>query len=929
MATYTIKRALFAITFSVIVIGCVKEAEQQPQEQNSENLHEVVFHAGWAPETKTVLQEDGSVWWSPWDEISLFVEGNEDAGGFKFTSTITEPASTAEFIGQISDSNTKYTAIYPYNEDNCVFSDGRIQITIPTRQIAKEGTFADGALVSIAVSEDRNLYFRNVCSGIKFSVANEGIQEVEFAVINDFRFWHLSGVFLLDKDGNYNVVNGSYKVSVIAPDGQCFAPGKYYYVTIPALELWNGLSITYRKETTEATLFLNNTVSFEKSVFKRLYNKDAGLEFHNAPKHATIPDFASMLPNGLDNNRSKITEVHFYISTDKTTETILDSSPDETSEPIYFELKGTVANYYTKAEVYKVLSAGSLFSEWTSLQHLDLSMFDVSSCTDFGGMFQMCYALKDIQFGDFDITNAKRLCNMFDKCVSLESIALSRFNTSNVQDMNYMFYDCRALKELDLSNFDTHNVMEMGGLFWGCYSLEKLDISSFTSDRLDYAAGLFSWCTSLLKLNMGSFNLSSLSNNFYTCHKLASRSRNCAILCTPSTKEVLLSFDAHLSTCESYVQWFLPGDVLPDLSIINDPALYYSTDYSQDKKVKLLNVATEGNGVNVVIMGEAYTDRLIADGTYERDMVDAMNQLFSVEPLKSFKHLFNVYMVNAVSENEVLEKDGGFTTFKYHYYDGGEKIDCDDFAINDYLYEAVGQRRGREDTEVTTLIVVNDYSGNGVAMVVGGGYSTGEHYDYPAKIAGVAFVCKSLNSEPFHYTTCHEFGHAFAALHDEYIRYSGEMEEWESESKKNSQSILGWWPNVSFTSDPSQVSWRRFMEEGSGYGEDEVSIIEGAYYSHGIWRSVSNSMMSMGGEYSVPAREAMYKRIHKLAYGDNWQYSFEDFVNWDRGIFASTQQATKSYPRTMVSSFEHPKPFFKMEESISNDGKRTVRVIMN
>ena len=69
---------------------CNQEIEQQ---QPQEELHDGVFHAGWAPETKTVLQEDGSVWWSSGDEISLFVgEGNN--GGYKLTSTNNEPYFT-------------------------------------------------------------------------------------------------------------------------------------------------------------------------------------------------------------------------------------------------------------------------------------------------------------------------------------------------------------------------------------------------------------------------------------------------------------------------------------------------------------------------------------------------------------------------------------------------------------------------------------------------------------------------------------------------------------------------------------------------------------------------------------------------------------------------------------------------------------------
>lgn len=72
MKTISLQKTLWVVLLSFLFIGCVKEVEQQ---QPQGELHEVVFHAGWAPETKTVLQDDGSVWWSPGDEISLFVKG--------------------------------------------------------------------------------------------------------------------------------------------------------------------------------------------------------------------------------------------------------------------------------------------------------------------------------------------------------------------------------------------------------------------------------------------------------------------------------------------------------------------------------------------------------------------------------------------------------------------------------------------------------------------------------------------------------------------------------------------------------------------------------------------------------------------------------------------------------------------------------------
>lgn len=928
MTHHLMKTALSLLIIPILLAGCAKIKESEvPQDQ--EGLHEVVFHAGWDPGTRTMLQEDGSVWWEPGDEISLFVDMGYE-GGYKLKSIESEVSPKADFIGEIPELNEgEYVAIYPFDESTFYRQEGEtmmVGLILPERQIARENNFPDKTFKSIAVSTDDRLNFKNLFSGIKFSVANDGVKEIEFAVTQDPFLPDcgtcLSGALSFSKEGELLSTSGFGKVSIVAPDDQCFVPGKYYYITIPARTFENGLIITYRKETTEATLVLDQDVTFKKSTFKRLYEKDADLDFHErSGKYATIPHFGSLLPNGID--AKKITEAHFYVSSDKTTDTVLDSYPDYTSEPIYFEMNGTVANYYTNADVYKVVRASSLFGGWSSLQSLNLSSFDVSACSDFSGMFSGCLALKELELGDFDTSNAKNMSTMFCDCISLETLDLSSFKTLNVQEMNYMFLHCYSLKELDLSNFDTHNVTSMGEMFEWCYRLEKLDISSFTSDKLEYAPGLFNQCLTLLKLDMGYFDLSMLSNNYYTCYKLANRSRNCAVLCTPATKEVMLSPDARLQGCADYIQWFVPGETLPDLSMNPDPDLYYSTDYSKDKAVKMLNVATEGQGINVVIMGEAYSDRLIDDGTYEKDMTAAMEQLFSVEPFKSFRHMFNVYMVNAVSENEVV---GEFTAFGYYYdsWFGNGGVDRDDIAINEYVSQAVGRDENRD---VTTLIVVNRYSGDGVAMVNGGGGTDDEYYDYPAKLAGVAFVEKTTDGDRFRYTVCHEFGHAFAALHDEYVKYEGEMETWESDSKQYYQLHFGWWANIAFTSNPILVGWSRFLAADSGYDETEVSIIEGALYSQGIWKSVDQSMMNAGGEYSVPAREAIYKKIHKVAYGEDWQYSFDDFVDWDR--FAVPKPSSNPAPRPMVLKNNPLKPVFKMEESISADGNKTITVIMN
>ena len=52
------------------------------------------------------------------------------------------------------------------------------------------------------------------------------------------------------------------------------------------------------------------------------------------------------------------------------------------------------------------------------------------------------------------------------------------------------------------------------------------------------------------------------------------------------------------------------------------PVIYESKDYSEDGKVVLLQKATEGNGVNIVISGDGFADVDFASGHFD----DVMNK---------------------------------------------------------------------------------------------------------------------------------------------------------------------------------------------------------------------------------------------------------------------------------------------------------------
>ncbi|MBE6280538.1 MAG: hypothetical protein E7095_00520 [Bacteroides sp.] len=305
-----------------------------------------------------------------------------------------------------------------------------------------------------------------------------------------------------------------------------------------------------------------------------------------------------------------------------------------------------------------------------------------------------------------------------------------------------------------------------------------------------------------------------------------------------------------------------------------DVELYESTDYSQDGKVTTLQTATKGNGIDVVIMGDAYSDRQITDGTYKKDMEYVYDNLFTEEPYKSLKDMFNVYYVNIVSKNE------GYGTYNEtalsSFFGDGTLVGGNDNAVFTYAQKAISAER-MDEALLIVAMNSNNYAGTCYMYYpsVTGGYGNG---------ISVSYFPKGENAETFAQLLHHEaLGHGFSKLADEYAYESmGAIPATEVTTTKEQQNNWGWWKNVDFTSAPSATRWSHFIND-IRYANDGLGAYEGGLtYWTGVWRPTENSIMRYNtGGFNAPSREAIYYRIHKLAYGDSWQYDYEEFVKYD------------------------------------------------
>lgn len=326
---------------------------------------------------------------------------------------------------------------------------------------------------------------------------------------------------------------------------------------------------------------------------------------------------------------------------------------------------------------------------------------------------------------------------------------------------------------------------------------------------------------------------------------------------------------------------------------------YVSIDYSVDGAVEPLQLATLGSGINIVLMGDAFSDRQIKSGEYRCAMEKVMNALFEEEPFKSYREAFNVYSVNVVSVSEGYENDG--QALKTWIGSDGIFVSGYDTKVIEYALKAIPESK-IDDALIVVLLNLDAYSG------------TCYMYNPPSGNYGrgmsIAYFSNGSDSASFNGLVSHEAsGHGFAKLADEYsYERNGAICDSDIASAKEKEAF-GWWKNVDFTSDPAQVKWSQFLSDPR-YANEGLGCFEGGLtYWTGVWRPSENSIMRHNtGGFNAPSRYAIWYRIGKLAYGESWEGSYEDFVEYDAVNRTPAAAAARRLAQARSNCVEKPLP---------------------
>lgn len=310
----------------------------------------------------------------------------------------------------------------------------------------------------------------------------------------------------------------------------------------------------------------------------------------------------------------------------------------------------------------------------------------------------------------------------------------------------------------------------------------------------------------------------------------------------------------------------------------------YDYQYDEDSYLTL-QTATKGNrgGIDIVFVGDGWDGQSISDGSY-LDLIEYQAKcFFSIEPYRSMRDYFNVYITFPLSQEKGVNTMYTYVNNRFGTLQGFSSLlsvaqtaftSTQLFMETDEVQQYVLDKTPVvQDNLWRTLVIAvpnsTEYEGNTVFN--NGGLTISicppSEQAYPRDTRGVIQ---------------HEAGgHGFGRLGDESISRNA----FATSAVKQSIDEMhgrGWYENLATTGKLHDVPWAEFIFDPDY--SDRVDVYEGGYgYTRGIYRSEVNSCMNYGiPYYNTPSRLSIYKRIKDYA-GESWlmsEFREQDTFAW-------------------------------------------------
>lgn len=250
--------------------------------------------------------------------------------------------------------------------------------------------------------------------------------------------------------------------------------------------------------------------------------------------------------------------------------------------------------------------------------------------------------------------------------------------------------------------------------------------------------------------------------------------------------------------------------------------------------------------LDVAFIGDGYTASQQED--FHADVRAKWAKMTAVEPYASYTGLFNVWAVDAVSNESGVSGDPAQDVVRdtaldsAFFCDGIERLLCVDTGkVESYASKA----------PAADLVVVLSNS----AKYGGAGYN-----DVSSQVGYDGIATASSDNDQSDQIAVHETGHSLGKLADEYDygqsgTYTGPEPTEVNITKLSAEEMTS-----------QQQKWYRWIGQQSPDGGPVGAYEGGGYYQFGLNRPTENSIMrTLGREFNLPGREAMIAGFYRYA----------------------------------------------------------------
>ncbi|MFE5806639.1 M64 family metallopeptidase [Streptomyces sp. NPDC056491] len=264
---------------------------------------------------------------------------------------------------------------------------------------------------------------------------------------------------------------------------------------------------------------------------------------------------------------------------------------------------------------------------------------------------------------------------------------------------------------------------------------------------------------------------------------------------------------------------------------------------------KMIDNGSTADRLDVVVIGDGYTADELA--RFHTDAEQKWAEVTAVEPYTTYRNLFNVWTVDAVSHDSGVSGDPDPATVR-------------DTALGSYFWCENIERLLCIDQPKVDAYVAKAPAADLVIVLANSAKYGGAGYNEPSAALGYEGISTASAGHPKSgQVAIHETGHSLGKLADEYF-YPGvpDYEKYTGPEPAESNSS-------SLTAErmaDRRAKWHRWLGEESPDGGTVGAYEGGNYFVTGLYRPTDNSLMRvLGKPFNLPGVESMIGGFYQHA----------------------------------------------------------------